>query len=310
MSIGELKARFLDYLRDQKGYSPHTLRNYTIDLDQFIQFLAKEHSGGASGPVGRPPEAPPVEPDLLRRYVAEMHGRLKRSSMARKLSSIRSFYRFLERNGYLSENPAADLSSPRMEKRIPHYLPVDAMFRLLENAAAQTPLGLRDLAVLEVLYSCGLRVSELAGLNIGSLDADERLVKVLGKGGKERIVPIGRQALGAVDQYLAATRPLRQGRWGDDRRAPLFINSRGGRLTARSVGRIVKRYALEAGLPSEISPHSMRHSYATHLLDGGADLRSVQELLGHASLSTTQRYTHVSLDKLMETYDKAHPRSR
>lgn len=310
MSIGELKARFLDYLRDQKGYSPHTLRNYTIDLDQFIQFLAKEHSEGASGPAGRPSEAPQVEPDLLRRYVAEMHGRLKRSSMARKLSSIRSFYRFLERNGYLSENPAADLSSPRMEKRIPHYLPVDAMFRLLENAAVQTPLGLRDLAVLEVLYSCGLRVSELAGLNVGSLDVDERLVKVLGKGGKERIVPIGRQALRAVDRYLAATQTLRQGRWGDDRRAPLFVNARGGRLTARSVGRIVKRYALEAGLPSEISPHSMRHSYATHLLDGGADLRSVQELLGHASLSTTQRYTHVSLDKLMETYDKAHPRSR
>ena len=310
MSIGELKARFLDYLRDQKGYSPHTLRNYTIDLDQFIQFLAKEPSGGASGPAGRPSEVPPVEADLLRRYVAEMHGRLKRSSMARKLSSIRSFYRFLERNGYLSENPAADLSSPRMEKRIPHYLPVDAMFRLLENAAAQTPLGLRDLAVLEVLYSCGLRVSELAGLDIGSLDADERPVKVLGKGGKERIVPIGRQALRAVDRYLSATRPLRHERWGDDRRAPLFVNARGGRLTARSVGRIVKRYALEAGLPSEISPHSMRHSYATHLLDGGADLRSVQELLGHASLSTTQRYTHVSLDKLMETYDKAHPRSR
>jgi len=310
VSIGELKARFLDYLRDQKGYSPHTLRNYTIDLDQFIQFLAKEHSEGASGPAGRPSEAPQVEPDLLRRYVAEMHGRLKRSSMARKLSSIRSFYRFLERNGYLSENPAADLSSPRMEKRIPHYLPVDAMFRLLENAAVQTPLGLRDLAVLEVLYSCGLRVSELAGLNVGSLDVDERLVKVLGKGGKERIVPIGRQALRAVDRYLAATQTLRQGRWGDDRRAPLFVNARGGRLTARSVGRIVKRYALEAGLPSEISPHSMRHSYATHLLDGGADLRSVQELLGHASLSTTQRYTHVSLDKLMETYDKAHPRSR
>ncbi|VBB47572.1 Tyrosine recombinase XerC [uncultured Desulfatiglans sp.] len=310
MSIGELKARFLDYLRDQKGYSLHTLRNYTIDLDQFIQFLAKEHSEGASGPAGRPSEAPQVEPDLLRRYVAEMHGRLKRSSMARKLSSIRSFYRFLERNGYLSENPAADLSSPRMEKRIPHYLPVDAMFRLLENAAVQTPLGLRDLAVLEVLYSCGLRVSELAGLNVGSLDVDERLVKVLGKGGKERIVPIGRQALRAVDRYLAATQTLRQGRWGDDRRAPLFVNARGGRLTARSVGRIVKRYALEAGLPSEISPHSMRHSYATHLLDGGADLRSVQELLGHASLSTTQRYTHVSLDKLMETYDKAHPRSR
>lgn len=310
MSIRELKARFLDYLRDQKGYSPHTLRNYAIDLDQFLQFLDKEQGGGPKGEPDRSPEAVWVDPDLLRLYVVRMHGRLKRSSMARKLSSVRSFFCFLERHGHLQENPAADLSTPRMEKRIPNYLPVDAMFRLLENAAVPTPLGMRDLAVLEVLYSCGLRVSELAGLNIGSLDAAERLVKVMGKGGKERIVPIGHQALRAVERYLSAAGPLRKERWEDDRRAPLFVNARGGRLTARSVGRIVKHYALEAGLPAEISPHSMRHSYATHLLDGGADLRSVQELLGHASLSTTQRYTHVSLDKLMETYDKAHPRSR
>jgi integrase/recombinase XerC len=183
------------------------------------------------------------------------------------------------------------------------------MFRLLEGPDRARPLGLRDLAILEVLYSCGIRVSELAGLNLSSIDFDQRLVKVLGKGNKERIVPIGRKALRAIQDCVEATLPLRKKTQRDPQDEPLFINFRGGRLTTRSIGRVVKKYASQCGLMTEITPHSLRHTFATHLLDGGADLRSVQELLGHVSLSTTQKYTHVSLEKLMEVYDKAHPRS-
>jgi integrase/recombinase XerC len=183
------------------------------------------------------------------------------------------------------------------------------MFRLLEGPDRAKPLGLRDLAILEVLYSCGIRVSELSGLNLSSIEFDQRLVKVLGKGNKERIVPIGRKALRAIQEYVEATLPLRKKVQGEPQDEPLFINFRGGRLTTRSIGRVVKKYASQCGLMTEITPHSLRHTFATHLLDGGADLRSVQELLGHVSLSTTQKYTHVSLEKLMEVYDKAHPRS-
>jgi integrase/recombinase XerC len=197
-----------------------------------------------------------------------------------------------------------------MQRTLPPFLTVDQVFRLLERPDSAKPLGLRDLAVLEVLYSCGLRASEMEGLDMQSVDFDQRLVRVIGKGNRERIVPIGAQALKALRNYLAAIQHLRKGRGGSFRKLPLFINFRGERLSARSIGRIIKRYARESALNSDISPHSMRHSFATHLLDGGADLRSVQEMLGHASLSTTQRYTHVTIDRLMEIYDKAHPRSR
>ncbi|RPJ22235.1 MAG: tyrosine recombinase XerC, partial [Desulfobacteraceae bacterium] len=220
------------------------------------------------------------------------------------------FFAFLEKRGLIRNNAAADLTAPRQEKYIPTYLPVDEMFRLLQRPDRARPLGLRDLAILEVLYSCGLRVSELVGLDIKGIDFDQRLVKVLGKGNKERIVPVGKEAVKAVRRYLESTLPLRKKAGGDAETGPLFINARGGRLSTRSVANIVKKYGKEGGLMLDISPHALRHTFATHLLDGGADLRSVQELLGHASLSTTQKYTHVSLDKLMEVYDKAHPRSK
>ena len=193
---------------------------------------------------------------------------------------------------------------------MPTYLLVDEVFRLLERPEREKPLGLRDLAILEVLYSCGFRVSEIEALTISSIDFDERLVRVIGKGDKERIVPIGRKALQAVRNYLEATQYLRRRNVDISRDEPLFINFRGGALSGRSIGRIIKKYAIESGLTADVSPHSMRHTFATHLLDGGADLRAVQELLGHESLSTTQKYTHVSLDRLMEVYDKAHPRSQ
>ena len=226
------------------------------------------------------------------------------------MSAVKSFFAFLEKRGLIRNNAAADLTAPRQEKYIPTYLPVDEMFRLLQRPDQGRPLGLRDLAILEILYSCGLRVSELVGMDIKSIDFDQRLVRVLGKGNKERIVPVGKEAVKAVRRYLESTLPLRKKAGGDAGTGPLFINARGSRLSTRGVANIVKKYGKEGGLMLDISPHALRHTFATHLLDGGADLRSVQELLGHVSLSTTQKYTHVSLDKLMEVYDKAHPRSK
>ncbi len=296
------------YLEDQKGYSQHTVRNYLNDLGQFSEFLC---SRGNSAHKERTDDfaIEAIDPLIIREYVGSFYGRLTRTSIARKLSALRSFFLFLEKQGLNMRNPAADIATPKLEKYVPTHLPVDDVFRLLERPDRKKPLGLRDLAILEVLYSCGIRAGELEGLDMASIDFGERLVKVTGKGNRERVVPIGRQALKAVKDYLDVTHDIRRKAGEVLPDSPLFINFRGGRLSARSVGRIIKRYVKEAGLTSEISPHSMRHTFATHLLDGGADLRSVQELLGHASLSTTQKYTHVSLDRLMEVYDKAHPRS-
>lgn len=307
MSHHESTEKFLLYLKDIKGCSPYTLRSYRTDLEQFVHFVENRESNSGQGKekgiaVGS------VDSLVVREYLGSLYGRLKRTSIARKLSVVRSFFHFLEKEGSECGNPAAEIRTPKLEKVIPPYLPVDDVFRLLERPDRKKPLGTRDLAILEVLYSCGFRAGELGSLNVGDVDFQGRLVKVTGKGNKERIVPIGRKALGVVKEYLETTGRLR-GKSGDFvPESPLFINFRGGRLTTRSMGRIIKKYVIDAGLPSDISPHSMRHSYATHLLDGGADLRSVQELLGHESLSTTQKYTHVSIDRLMEVYDKAHPR--
>ncbi len=307
MQLPELIESFLDYLKSQKGYSDHTVKNYQVDLEHFLAFLVNRQEATAEEETA--PALEFIDFLVIREYLGRLYGRYKRTTIARKLSAIRSFFYFLERKGLLQSNPAADISSPKQGKYIPTHLPVDEMFRLLEGPDRAKPLGLRDLAILEVLYSCGIRVSELSSLNLSSIDFDQRLVKVMGKGNKERIVPIGRKALRAIEDYIEATRPLRKKTQRDPQYAPLFINFRGGRLSNRSIGRIVKRYASQCGLMTQITPHSLRHTFATHLLDGGADLRSVQELLGHASLSTTQKYTHVSLEKLMEVYDKAHPRS-
>jgi len=308
VSLYDYIETFINYLKDQKGYSPHTIKNYHIDLKQFSEFLGSRNKSSWKRETGLEIEA--IDATAIRAYLGSLYGRLTRTTIARKLSTVRSFLLFLERSGLIQSNPAADIATPKLEKYIPVYLPVDDVFRLLERPDREKPLGLRDLAILEVLYSCGIRVSELEALNTSGIDFEEHLVRVIGKGNKERIVPIGRTALKAVRNYLDAVEYLRKKVGDVSKDGPLFINSRGGRLSARSIGRIIKRYAIESGLTSEISPHSMRHTFATHLLDGGADLRSVQELLGHASLSTTQKYTHVSLDRLMEVYDKAHPRSK
>jgi integrase/recombinase XerC len=304
MLIPELIEKFIDYLKSNRGYSDHTIRNYQIDLRQFLEFLANEGESGQKALAT--PES--IDFRVIRQYLGHLHGGYKKTTIARKLSAIRSFFYFLEKRGLGRDNPAADIPTPKLGKYIPAYLPVDDMFRLLDGPDRDKPLGMRDLAILEVLYSCGIRVSELAGLNLSSIDFDQRLVKVLGKGNKERIVPIGQYALKAISDYMEAIFSLRKRTGGDTQDSPLFINFRGGRLSTRSIARMIKKYEKEQGLMTEITPHGLRHTFATHLLDGGADLRSVQELLGHASLSTTQKYTHVSLDRLMAVYDKSHPR--
>jgi len=310
LSLHNFIDSFFDYLRDQKGYSKHTIRNYRIDLRQFAEFLTSARKPSHDSDRADIEDVEAIDYLVIREYLGSLYGLNRRSTIARKLSAVRSFFLFLEMKGLIKVNPAVDIATPKLEKYIPNYLPVDDVFRLLETPEEKKPLGLRDQAILEVLYSCGIRVSELEALNISNIDFDDRLVRVIGKGDKERIVPVGRQALQAVRNYLEGTKNLRRNTGVDSRETPLFINYRGERLSTRSIGRIIKRYALKSGLTTDISPHSLRHTFATHLLDGGADLRSVQELLGHATLSTTQKYTHVSLDRLMEVYDKAHPRSR
>jgi integrase/recombinase XerC len=307
MQVAPLIEEFIKALETQKAYSPHTIRNYRVDLKQFWAFLMEKNEEAGKEPRSA---IESVDFPLIREFFGRLFGKYRRTTISRKLSAVRSFFSFLEKKGLKVDNPAGEISTPKQEKYIPNYLPVDEMFRLLDRPDRQKPLGLRDLAILEVLYSCGIRVSELAGLNLDSMDFDQRLVKVFGKGSKERIVPVGKVAVGAVEAYLESTADLRRKIYGDVREGPLFVNHRGGRLSTRSIGKIVKKYGKESGLMTDISPHDLRHTFATHLLDGGADLRSVQELLGHASLSTTQKYTHVTLDKLMEVYDKAHPRSK
>jgi integrase/recombinase XerC len=287
--------QFLQYLSVERSVSPHTLTAYRKDLERFGEFIRGELGDEAA------PEA--VNHLLIRRYMALLHKSHKKSSIGRKLAAIRAFFKYLLRLGMVGKNPAETVSTPKKEKRVPFHLTIDEMVALVEAPKGDRLLTLRDRAILETLYSCGIRVSELTGLDIAHIDLDGGLVRVLGKGNKERIVPIGSHARTAVSHYLA----LRGNPPGN---APLLLNARGGRLTSRSVGRIIDRYILKLATAKKVSPHTLRHTFATHLLEGGADLRAIQELLGHASLSTTQKYTHVSIDRLMEVYDKAHPKAR
>lgn len=304
-----LRESFLEYLRVERNASPHTLKAYATDLKEFQEFLAAPH-----------PEVKEergefnlkkVDHLTIRAFLSHLyHKRKKKSSLARKLAALRSFFRYLVEEKILTINPAEIISSPRQEKPLPTFLPVDEIFALIESAPENTLWEKRDRAILEVLYSSGLRVSELVSLNDGDVDFSLGILKVVGKGQKERIVPIGEKALQALqkylperDQFLASVNS-----WGA--RNPLFINKWGGRLTTRSVARLLDKYIKKGGLMRKVSPHALRHSFATHLLDAGADLRAIQEMLGHVSLSTTQRYTHVSLDHLLEVYDRAHPRAK
>jgi integrase/recombinase XerC len=282
---------FLEYLGVERGASPHTLRSYATDLTEFTSFLAAEKIGGLASADTR----------AVRAFLAHLHRRrLSKATIARKLAAVRSCFRFLARRGALEVNPARQVRSPRLGRRLPSVLPKDEATQLLDAVPEPTAAGARDRALLELLYASGLRVAEGCGLDLDDLDEARRTVRVLGKGDKERVVPVGETALEALDAYLA-----QRGR----QRGPLFLNARGGRLTPRSAHRIVKRLARRAGISQRVTPHTLRHSFATHMLGEGADLRLIQELLGHSRLSTTQRYTHVSPEHLMRVYDAAHPRA-
>ena len=269
----------------------HTLRSYAADLTEFTRFLADEKIGGL----------PDADTRAVRAYVARLHQRrLSKATIARKLAAVRSCFRFLARRGALPANPARQVRSPRLGRRLPSFLPVDEATLLLNAPPEPSAAGKRDRALLELLYASGLRVAEGCGLDLDDLDEARRTVRVVGKGDKERVVPVGETALEALAAYLAM-----RGR----QRGPLFLNARGGRLTPRSAHRIVRARARQVGIDQRVTPHTLRHSFATHMLGAGADLRLIQELLGHSRLSTTQRYTHVSPEHLMRVYDRAHPRA-
>jgi integrase/recombinase XerC len=289
------------YMQDQRRVSPQTDRAYRSDLDQFGRYLEEEHCRGAvPGPEG-------IDRLAVRGFVAQMsRSGLEKSSIARKLSAVRSFLRHAVREGRMEHSPAEGVPTPRVPHPLPNTLSVDEMFNLLEHIEADDVAARRDRAILEVIYAAGLRVSELVSLDLGDVDLRARMLRVVGKGDKERMLPFGGKAEKSVRGWLDASRELRA---KSDEPDALFLNLRGGRLTTRSVSRILDRRLDEAAIHANMSPHTLRHSFATHMLGSGADLRAIQELLGHASLSTTQRYTHVSTDELMRVYDKAHPRA-
>jgi len=289
--MGGSVPAFLEYLAVERGASPHTLRGYATDLAELLRFLAGR---GVSDLAG-------VDTRAVRAYLAWLHERrLSKATIARKLASARSCLRFLARRGMIDGNPARQVRSPRLGRRLPSFLPKDEATELLDQKPEESEAGRRDHALLELLYATGLRVAECCGLDPNDLDRSQGTVRVLGKGGKERVVPVGETALEAVDAYM---------KMRGDGTGPLFRNARGGRLTTRSVHRVVKERARQAGISQRVTPHTLRHTFATHMLGEGADLRLIQELLGHSRLSTTQRYTHVSPEHLMKVYDKAHPRA-
>ena len=339
--MNDAMAKYLEYLQSVRNSSPHTVLNYRKDLEQFLVFL--------SPPGVRPPTLTGVTHGLIREFVAHLHDQgLEKSSIARKLAALRSFFKYCVREGQLKENPARLVPTPKLPKRIPSVLSAEEMNgfldalggtiqataespgsrkgRLLPVASAALPAakrgrgarmeeGLllrRDRALLELLYAAGLRVSELTGLNLVDMEQKERMLRVRGKGSKERIVPYGAKAQEALEKYWPVREQLLEQRnLKRDGESPhneaIFLNYSGRRLTQRSVGRIVKKYVRIANVNWDLHPHSLRHAFATHLLADGADLRAIQELLGHQSLSTTQKYTHASIRQLMEIYDKAHP---
>ncbi len=304
VTIKDQAERFIESLATEKGYSPHTLRAYTGDLTEFIGYLEK--AGAASLNRAEHISAEQVTILSIRGYLAWLHKRaVDRRSVSRKLSTLRSFFRYLKKREMVADNPAESVLTPKTGQKIPAYLSVDDMFRLLDSISGDTLSALRNRAIFETIYSTGIRVSEAAGLDVTSISADRGVLRVYGKGSKERLVPIGRQAIAAIDRYR---RKLYEEKGLSVKRGPLFLNNNNGRLTTRSMNRILKKLAAACGLTVPLSPHALRHSFATHMLDAGADLRIVQELLGHKSLSTTQKYTHLTMDKLMEVYDRAHPR--
>jgi integrase/recombinase XerC len=294
-------AEFLRHLALEKNASAHTVKSYREDLTQALEFFRAR--------LGQQDPAPDrLTTRVLRAWMAWLHEQgYAKTTVARRVAAVRSWCRFLCRQGVLTANPADGLRGPRQDKKLPHFLGVEDVQRLLEAPPPDTPLGLRDRAILETLYSAGLRVSELTGLNMEDVDLAEGMATVRGKGRRERLALLGRPALAALRRWVKGRAAVAAALGQEP--AALFLNKSGTRLTSRSVGRLLAKYLQQAGLDPRTSPHTLRHSFATHLLDNGADIRSVQELLGHRSLSTTQIYTHVATHRLQESYDRAHPRA-
>ncbi len=291
---------FLQYLRVERQMSPHTLRSYALDISQFLGFLQESREDVVLGEVSYPD---------LRAFLAHSLKGRRKSTVARKLSALRTFFKYLQRQGVVTVNQAKLAPSPKLEQTLPHFLTVDEAFHLLDTVGGDDFGACRDRAILEVFYGGGLRLSELAGLSLSDLDLREGVLRVWGKGAKERLAFLGKPAKEVLKEYLPRRRAQLE-RTGAPEQVALFVNRRGGRLSSRSVARLVGKWAQVAGLSQALTPHGLRHSFATHMLEGQADLRTVQELLGHSSISTTGHYTHVNLDYLMEEYDKAHPRSK
>ena len=309
-SAAALAAAFIDYLTLNRNVSAHTADAYASDVQQFLTF--------ASHHVEKPDLKPEdVDLDLIRAFMGELHRKgQSRASASRKLSALRTFMKYLKREGWIETDPAALAVSPKREQKVPAYLSVDEMSRLLDMPDTSEPLGRRDRAILELFYASGLRLSELVGLDLDDMNLTARMVRVMGKGSKERLVPFNETTRKTIRAWLDDRATLRmtaaraQSPKPRAEKEPLFVNSRGGRLTGRSVQRLVARYVAGCSTRFGISPHALRHSFATHLLERGADLRAIQELLGHVQLSTTQRYTHVNAAQLLEVYRKAHPRAK
>ncbi len=303
-----LITQFLEHLRYERNLSEHTLRNYASDLVQFLEYLAPPDSKNSKR---SPPPIAQIDHLTIREWLATLHtAQKKKSSVARKLAALRTFFQFLVREGLLEMNPAKLVSTPRLEKKLPKHLTIEETIKFIETPDAATDMGKRDRAILELLYATGTRVSELTKLNLTNIDFSNKLIRVTGKRRKERIVPFGDPAAQSLKSYLVVReRFLNAAPFSARDEDAVFLNYQGTRISTRSIGRMVEKYIRICAGMHNISPHALRHSFATHLLDSGADLRDIQELLGHARLSTTQIYTHVSMEKLIEVYDKAHPKA-
>jgi len=300
---------FRNHLATERNLSPHTLRSYLADLRQFRRYL--EESGLMPQAATEREQLEAIDHVAVRSFLSSLYrSKVRKVTIVRKVAALRTFFNYLLREGRVRVNPAEMVQAPKAEKYLPAFLPVEEMFSLLNVKFSEDAEGLRDRAMLELFYSSGMRVSELTGLNLGDIDFGRSLVKVRGKGKKERIVPVGGEALRSLQGYLAARNELLQKQQAGESDPPLFLSRNGRRISQRSVARIVDRYVLRSGISKKVSPHTLRHSFATHLLDAGADLRAIQELLGHENLSTTQKYTSVSVAKLMEIYDQAHPKAK
>jgi integrase/recombinase XerC len=307
-SLEQAIRKFEVHLGIERNLTPNTRKNYLIDIRQFQEFLTKNYSSSENLGAG---SLMHIDHMMIRAFLGALYREKKKKvTISRKVTALRTFFKYLLREGMVKFNPADMIQAPRAEKYIPSFLSVDEILTLLKVQINQGATGLRDKTIIELFYSSGIRLSELTGLNIGDIDFSQGLMKVRGKGRKERVVPVGEPALVAVREYLESRKEVSMKYQCGGSRDPIFVGKRGIRLSTRTVARILDKIVLMSGLNRKISPHVLRHTFATHMMEAGADLRAIQELLGHESLSTTQKYTSVSVGRLLEIYDKAHPKAK